>query len=233
MSAQYGAPGLGRARLATPSYTPSPQGSFIPPRSSRPPVVRRKALSVAAATLCAPALCAVALTAIGATGGGDQAAMGSLAGTQGLRGTTTPVVSSSAPSISPDKPDKEGTAFEKGDGSDASPTHRAQGTPEPTAPAEQPARHPAPTRPPHSAPAPHTHVTPPSVPTYDPTGPGAPTGSGSTGETSGTSGSDSGSDSGSGSSNSGSGSPDYNSGSVGSSDGYNAYSGYDVNPGGG
>src|SRR3954453_23177634 len=97
MSAHYGAPGLRRPQFATPSHPASPHGTAGTPHPRRTPAARRKALFVAAATLCAPALAAVALAAIGATGGGDQAAMGSLAGAQGLRGTPTPEVSSPAP----------------------------------------------------------------------------------------------------------------------------------------
>src|SRR3954452_7051112 len=122
MSAQHGAPGFRRPQLATPSYSASPQETSIsrhPARSNRP---RRRALFVAAATLCAPAFAALALAAIGATGGGDQAAMGSLAGTQGLRGTTTPV-SSSPPPASPVKPK---SLVKQGAGNDSAPTREVQ-----------------------------------------------------------------------------------------------------------
>src|SRR3954449_5464305 len=90
MSAHYGAPDLRRPQLATPSFTASPQGSSAPMPGGGAPVVRRKALFVAAATLCAPALVAIALAAIGATGGGGQAGVGALAGAAGPPGTPTP-----------------------------------------------------------------------------------------------------------------------------------------------
>jgi hypothetical protein len=215
MSAHYGAPGFGRPQLATPSHTASSQGSAGSVRSGGAPVVRRKALFVAAATLCAPALAAVALAAIGATGGGGQAGMGSLAAAAGLRGTTTPAVSSTT------APAKHGPAVQKSDASESPPLHHAK---QPAAPAPSPSpgpihRRPAPAPKPHAKPAPET-VTPPSLPTYDPTGPGAPTASSTT---SGTSTTDPGTTtSGSGSSS--------NHGGGGTADGSDAYSG---SPGGG
>ncbi len=161
MSAHYAAPGLRRPQLAT-----------LP--------VRRKALFVAAATLCAPALAAVALAAFAATGGGDQPAMGSLTGTEGLRGTTTPSVTYS-PSSESAKP-KAGTG--KDDFSDTSGSHHVRKHPSEQAPARPPA-HRTPATPPHVKPAPKTHVNTPVLPTYDPSAPGAPTGSGTTDGTSG------------------------------------------------
>jgi hypothetical protein len=215
MSAHYGAPGLRRAQLATPSYTASPQGSSIPARSGGAPVVRRKALFVAAATLCAPALAAMALAAIGATGGGgNQAAMGSLAGSQGLRGTTTPSVSSPAPAT----PHKWDLAARKTDASDSPAAHQVQKHPAPRAPSDTQVNRPAPAPPPlRVKPAPH--VTAPTTPAYDPSQPGAPTTSGTT---SGTSGSSSTGTSGT----SGSGSTSGNHGGFGgTADGYDAYPG--------
>jgi uncharacterized membrane protein YgcG len=216
MSAHYGAPGFRRPQLATPSFTASPQGTDLPARSGGAPVLRRKALFVAAATLCAPALAALALAAVAATGGGSQAAMGSLAGTQGLRGNASPPLSASPAA----RDSKDWTAAKKGDSSDWPPTHRVQTQKHPAAKAPAtpaPVHHPAPAPP--RAPKP-THVRPPSLPTSDPTGPGAPIPS--TGGTSGSS--SSGTDTGSGSSGSGSGSSGYG-GPGGSSDGYNASSG--------
>jgi uncharacterized membrane protein YgcG len=216
MSAHYGAPGFRRAQLATPPYTASPQGSAVPARSSGTRVVRRKALFVAVATLCAPAFAALALAAIGATGGGERAAMGSLAGNEGLRGTTTPSLSS-PPAATPHKQDTvtQGTATRKGDLSD-SPTRQVQKQPASKAPAPAPIHRPAPkARPPHVAPPPR--VTAPSLPTSDPSQPGAPTSSGTSGGSGGTSGSGTGTTSGSGSSDHG--------GSGGTVNGYDAYSG--------
>jgi hypothetical protein len=197
MSAHYSAPGLRRAQLATPSY----------------PVIRRKALFVAAATLCAPAFAALALAAIGAAGGGDQAAMGSLAGTEGLRGSTTPSLSSPPPATQ----HKQGRVSEKGDGRDSTAGHQAQKHPVAKAPTPAPAHRPAPTtRPPHTTPTPQ--VTAPSLPTTDPSQPGAPTSSGTTSGSGGTSGSGTGTTSGSGSGST-------NHGGSGGTDGGDAYPG--------
>jgi len=86
MSAQYGAPRLGRPQIATPAYSTAPQGSVtftgsrsaaghatgdggLPPPRSAPPV-----------------MAAGALAAIGAAGGGGHPEMGSLPGTQGPPG---------------------------------------------------------------------------------------------------------------------------------------------------
>jgi hypothetical protein len=223
MSAHYGAPGFRRPQLATPSYPASPQGSSTPVRAGGAPVVRRKALFVAVATLCAPALAAVALAAIGATGGSGQAGMGSLAGTAGLRGTTTPAVSS------PDAPVKHmpasrlSDASHQSDAGESPPVRQTKQQGAPTAPSPAPVHHPAPSpapkpapKQPHTTPAPHT-VSPPSVPTSDPTGPGAPITSGTSSGTSGAPTTDPGTTSGSGSSS-------HHSGG-GTADGYDAYSG--------
>jgi hypothetical protein len=195
MSAHYAAPAIRRTQLATPP-------------------VRRKALFVAAATLCAPAFAALALAAFAASGGSDQPAMGSLTGTEGLRGITTPSMSASP---SPN-PVKYGTGEKKGDWSDSTGSPRGRKHPSPQAPARSPA-HQAPATPPtHVKPTPKTHVTTPAPPAYDPTEPGAPTSSGTTDTTSGTSGSGSGSTSGSSGSGSGS-------GPGGSADGHDTYPG--------
>jgi hypothetical protein len=174
--------------------------------------VRRKALFVAAATLCAPALAATALAAIGATGGGgNQAAMGSLPGSQGLRGTTTPLVSSPAPATR----HKQDIATRKGDGSDSPAALHVQRHPAPSAPSDTPVHRPAPAPPPQRV-KPAPHVTAPTLPAYDPSQPGAPTASGTTSGTSGSSTSGTSGTSGSGSTSGGSG---------GTVDGYDAYPG--------
>jgi hypothetical protein len=205
MSAQYGAPGIRRPSLAAPS----------------PPIMRRKALFVAAATLCAPAFATLALAAFAATGGSDQPAMGSLAGTRGLNGTTTPEVIAPAPT----RPDR-GPAVKSADQRDdaSNPAPQVQKHPVSQAPPSSPVQHAptpptrTPTKPTHPAPAPH--VNSPAVPPYDPSQPGAPNTSGGT---TGTDGSSSGSTSGSGTTTtttSGSGS----SGHGGNAE-YNTYSG--------
>src|SRR3954465_15324194 len=149
MSAHYAAPGFRRPQLATPSYAG--------------PVVRRKALTVAVATLCAPALAAMALAALAATGGGDRAAMGSLAGSEGLRGTTTPAVSPS-----PTTRDNEHSWTKKGTGSGGTPERQVKRHPVSQAPSPDPAPVHDPARPPQRAPkvapAPRTQVSPPSLP---------------------------------------------------------------------
>jgi hypothetical protein len=232
MSAHDRAPGFRRPQLATPAYTASPRGSEIPARSGRRPVVRRKALFVAAATLCAPALAALALAAIGATGGGGHDAIGSFAGTEGLRGTTTPSVSAPSPDAG-----KLDSPKEKSASSDSTVSHHVQKHPSPQAPARPPV-HQAPATPaPHVKPAPNTHVNTPTLPTYDPSQPGAPTSSGTTSTTSGTSGSGTGTTSGtsgsgtSGTGTSGSGTSDSGSGSNGGPGG--SVDGFDAYPGGG
>jgi hypothetical protein len=227
MSAHDRAPGFRRPQLATPAHTATPRGSEMPARSGSRPVVRRKALFVAAATLCAPALAALALAAIGATGGGGHDAIGSFAGTEGLRGTTTPSVSAPSPDSGPLDSTK---AKEKSLSSDSTASHHAQKHPAPQAPARPPA-HQAPATPPHHVkPAPNTNVTTPTLPAYDPSQPGAPNSSGTTDTTGGTSGSGTGTTSGtsgsgsSGTDTSGSGSSSYG-GSGGSVDGFDAYPG--------
>jgi hypothetical protein len=209
MSAQQGAPVLGRAQVATPTFWNAPQGSSIP-SGTRPARMTRRAMAVAAATLCAPLVAMLGLAAIGAAGGGNQAEMGTLAGTQGLRGTTVATTGPSPTQLS--GPPVDGSKADATGEGPANPGSRpTQGTgshprsePAPTtrAPANKPPSHTAP-KPPSSkvnlnppAPAPAT--------TVDPSGPGAPTPSNSTGGTSGgpgsvdTSSSNSGSGSGSG-----------------------------------
>ena len=121
--------------------------------------------------------------------------MGSLAGTQGLRGTTTPV-ESSPPLASSVKSNALG---KHGGTADASPTRHVQRQPAPKTQSQAPARKPAPTtpvKPPKVAPAPPTHVSPPSLPTYGTNQPGSPTTSDTSGGTGDTSGSNSGTTSG-------------------------------------
>jgi hypothetical protein len=209
MSAQQGAPVLGRAQVATPTLWNAPQGSSIPAESA-PARMTRRAMAVAAATLCAPLVAMLGLAAIGAAGGGNQAEMGTLAGTQGLRGSTVATTSPAPTQISaPPADDLKARA----DGTNATAADPKQHPTQSTA--SEPQREPAPaTRAPaHKPPTrtvperPPSRVNPnPSTPapsTVDPTGPGAPipgTGgtSGGAGSTAG-SGSTSGSTSGSGS----------------------------------
>src|SRR3954451_15318272 len=104
MSAHYGAPVLGRAQRGTPAFWTAPQGSSIP-AGSRPERVTRRAIAVAAATLCAPLVTATALAAIGAVTGGNQAEMGTLAGAQGLRGTTVAATNPAPAQVSSPAPE--------------------------------------------------------------------------------------------------------------------------------
>jgi outer membrane biosynthesis protein TonB len=213
MSAQQGAPGLGRAQMATPTFWNAPQGSSIPMKS-RPARMTRRAMAVAAATLCAPAVAAIGLAAIAAAGGGGHPEMGSLAGTQGLRGTTVAATAPApagvlGPSI--DDPKAKPVTTDE-DNAAAHKRHPTQDTssdpqraPAPTtrAPAHKPPTHAAPQPPPSKV-----NLNPPApapTPSVDPTTPGAPTSGSTSGAEGGgdTSGSSSGSSS-SGSSTSGS-----------------------------
>jgi hypothetical protein len=213
MSAHHGAPGFRRPQLATPAFTTSPQASSMPARSGGRPRVRRKDLFVAAATLCAPAFAALALAALAATGGGNQAAMGSLAGTQGLRGTTSPSLNAAPPAI----PDKGGTANGKSHASDSLPVQNGHKHQVQKAPPRDPVHHPSQSPPRQIAPAPRPHLNSPIPPPFDPSQPGAPTGSTTTGGSTGTSGTSGSSGSGT-SSSPGSGSSSLGN-SAGSSDG--------------
>jgi hypothetical protein len=182
MSAHSGAPGLRRPQMATP----------IPA-----PALKRRAIVAAATMLCAPAFAGMALAAIGATGGSDQAGVGTLAGSRGLHGKATPV----APA--PAAPVKRTDVKAKSPA--ASKAHSATGHKDPARSATRPAQPPAP--PTHRAPSPprSRSVPPPTYPA-DPSQPGAPTdttstaptsgGSGATSTTSGSDGSSSGSGSG-------------------------------------
>jgi hypothetical protein len=87
MSAHFGAPGLRRPQLATPASAPV-AGATRASQGAHRQRPRRRALLVALGTLCAPALAASALAAIGATSGSGGGGMGTLAGSQGLRGST-------------------------------------------------------------------------------------------------------------------------------------------------
>jgi hypothetical protein len=207
MSAQQGAPALGRAQVGTPTLWNAPQGSSIP-TETRPARMTRRAMAVTAATLCAPMVAAIGLVAIATAGGGNQAEMGTLAGTQGLRGST---VAEAGPALTQVSPPADGWKAEA-DGTDEGPAaeprrHSTQET------SSQPQREPAPsTRAPAHKPPTRTAPEPPSrvnpkptapapPPTVDSSGPGAPI-PGSTSGTSGGVGSsvDSGSNSGSSSS---------------------------------
>jgi hypothetical protein len=231
MSAHYGAPGFRRPQVATPAYSAEAQGSSIPARSAHQPVVKRKAMLVAAATLCAPALAVAALGAIGATTSGNQAGMGSLPGTDGLRGSTT---AAPTPTPSPANADeRDGT--EKGSGKSLADTHHARHHPATQAPAHRPSHPPTPPPSTHiGRTPPHTEPTLPGA--YDPTQPGSPTtGSGSDGTLGSGSGAGTGTGSGSGTgtgtgSGSGSGTgtgtgSGSGTGTSGPSDEYDAYSG--------
>ena len=191
MSAQQGAPALGRAQVATPTLWNAPQGSSIP-RAPRPPRLTQRAMAVAGATLCAPLVAAVGLAAIGAAAGGNQAEMGTLAGTQGLRGSTVAETSPAPTQVSGSPADHVKTkADTTGGGTVAEPKrHPTQDTAAP--PQREPApstRAPSHKQPTQTAPEPPKRVnlnppapTPPT--TTDPSTPGAPTssGSGSTGD---------------------------------------------------
>jgi hypothetical protein len=192
MSAHAGAPGLRRPQIATPMYSPrSPAGGRRPRSRARSGLRRRKAIVVAIVTLGAPALAATALAGIAATGAGDPAGMGTLAGSQGLRGTTTPVTVSPSPSAdrAPDRhgqkePHRVAPSPPKGHGGPTEPDRATHSPPHRGNPAPQ------------GQPRPHTRApSPPTTsPSYstNPTGPGAPvstdesSGSGSPTSTSGT-----------------------------------------------
>jgi uncharacterized membrane protein YgcG len=211
MSAQQGAPALGRAQVATPTLWNAPQGSSIP-RGSAPARMTRRAMAVAAATLCAPLVAMLGLAAIGAAGGGNQAEMGTLAGTQGLRGSTVATTSPAPTQVSAPPADELKARADGTNATAADPKqHPTQSTasqpqrepaPDTRAPAHKPPTRTVPERPPSRVnPHPSAPAPPPAV---DPTGPGAPI-PGSSGGTSGGAGSTDGSGSTSGSS-SGSGS---------------------------
>jgi hypothetical protein len=203
MSAQQGAPALGRAQVGTPTLWNAPQGSSIP-RGSRPARMTRRAMAVTAATLCAPMVAAIGLVAIATAGGGNQAEMGTLAGTQGLRGST---VAASGPVPTQVSPPADGWKAKAGgtdEGTAAEPKrHSTQET------SSQPQREPAPTTgaPEHKAPT-HTAPEPPSsrvnpdptapapAPPVNSSGPGAPIPGSTSGTSGGVGSSDSGSNSG-------------------------------------
>jgi hypothetical protein len=192
MSAHFSAPGFRRPQAATAAYSATAE-TFSGPSVSTAHPVRRRALAVAAAMLCAPVLAAGALAAIGASGGTQQAGMGSLAGTHGLKGSTVPAATPSAlsSSVTPD-PTKQSSskAFERGSATTGSrapsqrPVHSQtpSGSPSRKAGTRAPA-HQTPTAPSGTTRT-HTGSAPqPSVVT-DPTQPGAPAFSGDGGSTS-------------------------------------------------
>jgi hypothetical protein len=199
MSAQYGAPGLGRAQVGTLAYSTAQQGSSIS-TAGRPARITRRAIAVAVATLCAPVVTAGALAAIAAVGGGNHAEMGSLAGAQGLRGTTIGATSPAPPPATgpADQVSKGGSRQSREDSVSSGKSSAQSGTHQPEqnptsgqgtrAPTHKPTQQPAP-KPPSSG----VGLNPSTpYPNYDPSGPGAPTTSGTSGSTtSGTSGTDS------------------------------------------
>jgi hypothetical protein len=204
MSAQQGAPVLGRVQVATPTLWNAPQGSSIP-AGSAPARMTRRAIAVAAATLCAPLVAMLGLAAIGAAGGGNQAEMGTLAGTQGLRGSTVATTSPAPTQISAARSDDLKARAEGTNATAADPKqHPTQSTasepqrepaPATRAPAHKPPNHTVPERPPSRV---NPNPSAPAPSTVDTTGPGAPI-PGSTGGTSGGAGSTAGSGSTSGS----------------------------------
>jgi hypothetical protein len=198
MSAHSSAPGLGRAQAAPAAFLTARQGSSMPTGARRTRMTGR-AVTVALATLCAPLAAAVGLAAIAATGGEQQPEMGSLAGAQGLRGSTveatppTPATQASAPSV--ETPKRQGDAVAAVEKSRTEPivtdAPDRQQSPATRAPTHKPPVRTTPT-------PPSPRVSPPApLPSVDPTAPGAPTspsGSGSSSSDS-NSGSGSGTDS--------------------------------------
>jgi hypothetical protein len=166
MSAQQGAPAFGRAQTGTP----------------RPRRLTQRAMAVTGATLCAPLVAAVGLAAIGTSGGGDQAQMGTLAGAQGLRGSTVAATNPAPPAPSPP------AEAVKDKGQDASKAAAVEPRRQPTqGSSPQPRSNPAPSTrvPAHKPPTqvkpkpPRSRVpvspTTPATPIVDPDTPGAPT----------------------------------------------------------
>jgi hypothetical protein len=186
MSAQDGAPALGRAPMAPPAQWNARQGSSIP-TGSRPARLTRRAMAVTAATLCAPLVAVAGLAAVGAAWGGGDPELGTMAGSQGLRGTT---VASSIPATPPVAGSP--APVSKGGDKRRTPTAAAGGRP-PTDTTNAATREPAtdlraPThKPPTTQPrAPLRRVTPTPAPAapepiVDPSGPGAPIPGGTTG----------------------------------------------------
>jgi hypothetical protein len=141
---------------------------------------------VAAATLCAPIVAVAALAAIAATGGGNQSEMGTLAGTQGLRGTTIGAGNpESSPVPGPTVEDPQGQAKAQTDTAIAK-THPAQTAADPVerrqAPDTRAPAHKPPLQAPPKSPSRRVDLNPPppaSEPSQDPSAPGAPIPSGS------------------------------------------------------
>jgi hypothetical protein len=193
MSAHYSAPGLGRAEVGPPAFLTAQQGSSIPTRV-RGTRMTRRAMTVAAATLCAPLVAAVGLAAFAAAGGEKPPEMGSLAGAQGLRGST---VEATSPAAAPEVPAPIAETPKRVE-ENVAPVHKGQTDPVTDGQEQQQRQQPPPTRAPthkppvQTAPKPRSpRVSPPAPappPSYDPTGPGAPTSPSGTGGT-GTSGS--------------------------------------------
>jgi hypothetical protein len=178
----------------------------------------RRAMAVTAATLTAPLVALAGLAAIGVSGGGGQAEMGTLAGAQGLRGTTVaatspaPQPSASAPPVRAPKGREKDLATTSSGG------HHFRSTKPPSEPRSAPhTRAPTHKTPPTTVPKTppkRVNLTPPPTST-DPSEPGAPTTSGGS-DGPGGSGSGTGS---SGGSSTGSGGPDDPSGQTGGTSG--------------
>jgi hypothetical protein len=156
MSAHPGASGLTRPQMAIRADARA---------------IRRRAMAVAAATLCAPALAVTALAAIAAAGGGsDGPGMSTLPGAQGLRGTTEPATVAAAPSASFAEPKERRVSDRAGKRAGSAGAHRPARAPEPEDPVRTPER-PARPAPERNGGTPQTRAPSYPMPT---TGPGAP-----------------------------------------------------------
>jgi hypothetical protein len=185
MSAQYAAPGLGRAQTATPAFLTAQQGSSTS-TGVRHTRLTRRALAVTAATLCAPLVAAVGLVGFAAAGGGSQAEMGTMTGAQGLRGTTVAATSAAPKQVS--EPAAEATTgFRKDDAS--APSSNSQGAPaaldgpqhQPAPPTREPSGKPPTHAAPKPPPSPRVRAPAPAPsPTAGPSEPGAPVTTGGT-----------------------------------------------------
>ena len=194
MSAQDGAPALGRAQVAPPDQLNAQQGSSIP-MASAPARFTRRAMTIAAATLCAPLVAVAGLAAIGVAGGEGDPEVGTMAGSQGLRGTT---VGTSTPA--PAQVPSPTVPISKGESKGEAQTAAASGRPlkgatddearEPVTDLRPPADKPPIRTQPRTPSRRVSPAPPPAAPeqVIDPSAPGAPTTSGGTtgsGDTSG------------------------------------------------
>jgi uncharacterized membrane protein YgcG len=184
MSAQDGAPALGRAQIAPTDQWNARQGSSIP-MASVPARFTRRAMTVAAATLCAPLVAVAGLAAIGVAGGGGDPAVGTMAGSQGLRGTTVETIPPAPAQVAgPTDP-----VFKR-EGKGEAPTAAASGRPvkgttddagrEPATDLRAPAHKPPIRTQPRTPSRRVSPAPPPAAPEQivDPSAPGAPTTSG-------------------------------------------------------